>query len=499
MDQLFSNKLNEQNFEVPEAFLADLNSKLDAMAPVKKKAFPWFWSSLVVAILGGSFLTYWLWSSSMVNVDSNSSDIVQHDFESTHNKREILLDSMLKNTENKAQNKDSLTRFDSEANITLQLTNSNSNVSKTYDSSTKSNNSANPTVKNYSTKDINTSKTDIETSLKSYLENEKNLITLSTGNKNHKDDTPKQVDIKNTTPSVDLVDQNNISTMPLDSSKNNTNLLSTAEDSKPDCSLVTLPNVVDTTLSNPLNSVEEAVPNLSVNKRFELQVNAGVALVKTTLKTTNTNYLAAIVDSEQRLITPDFGVTFNYWMNKISLGVGAHYFQTGENVNYQTYQYNTYDSLVTVTYDSIYFDTLFNNNDTITITVSQMVTFTDTLSEYYNGVNNYQWLSIPLSFGYRFDLNKWAIIPKLSLNIEIGLRNTKGTYLTTDLSQFTEFNAVKFGLSYALQCELRREINDWHIFLSPYYRSNFKPTIIGDNWERSYQNYGINFGVGFKF
>jgi hypothetical protein len=256
---------------------------------------------------------------------------------------------------------------------------------------------------------------------------------------------------------------------------------------------------LDSAPSNTINGLDEDASIMPRNKRFEAQMNVGVALVKTTLQSTNTQFLTSVVDREQKLISPDFGVSFNYWINKISLGAGAHYYQTGEKVNYQTYLYNTYDSLVSVTFDSIYFDSVINNYDTLSITVNQMLTFTDTLSDYHNGINRYQWISIPLSFGYRFNFNSWSIIPKVSLNVEVGLRNQPGTYLTSDVTQFTPYDAIKLGFSYALQCEIRKEINDWHVFVSPYYRSSFSSTIVGDNWEKRYQNYGLNLGVGFKF
>ena len=505
MDQLFSNKLSEQSFEIPKAFLADLNSKLDALTAAKKKGFPLFWSSLIVVLLGGSVLTYWLWPTEGLKIDSKTIEVGQQnvDSKSLIAPIDISNDSVLQKLEEENENVALAMSVDTSSTDINHYTSPGHNSSKKQDAALYFKKTTQSNDKKGTKNDTHQSSSDSKqkSANPNYLdkdENKESKNPLDVIQPNQNDGAISATIGINASPEK-LDDSKDDKTSKLDTSVHKITIPSASDNAPIDSSLTALLVELDSAPSNTINGLDEDASIMPRNKRFEAQMNVGVALVKTTLQSTNTQFLTSVVDREQKLISPDFGVSFNYWINKISLGAGAHYYQTGEKVNYQTYQYNTYDSLVSVTFDSIYFDSVINNYDTLSITVNQMLTFTDTLSDYHNGINRYQWISIPLSFGYRFNFNSWSIIPKVSLNVEVGLRNQPGTYLTSDVTQFTPYDAIKLGFSYALQCEIRKEINDWHVFVSPYYRSSFSSTIVGDNWEKRYQNYGLNLGVGFKF
>lgn len=490
MDQLFSNKLSEQSFDVPEAFLADLNNKLDALAPAKKNKFPWFWSALML-LFGSALVTFIVMTKTNVN-DANLTKVTNtvelnknHDDPLNSEKNTSInvssnsnLNSDNKENNNKStnQNKPNSELLKTTQNGTVESTTKNN---ATFQKSVQSKNKSVPTDKKFKNPKIKSTRIVENGDETSIAPSDKKLNSSTVeGNKNNLND-------KNDS----FIDTNSVGL------SNNANVLSNQDDDSK-----TQPLIDSTNSSSPLvDETNQSVNKPTKNKHFEAQFFGGYGISRSSIVSSNQDYSSETRRQESKKTNPDFGININYAIQNSTFSMGVRYFQTGEKYNYTTNLTTYYDSLVLVTIDSIYFDTLNNNFDTITYTALQNQTFNTTTTSNFQGINNYSWLGIPISFGYQVGIGKWAILPKIGINIEIGLLNSRGKYLNNELSQIVELSPMKFGLSYALQCELRREIKTWHVFVNPYFRSNFKPTIIGDGWERKYHFYGINFGVGIKF
>ena len=116
----------------------------------------------------------------------------------------------------------------------------------------------------------------------------------------------------------------------------------------------------------------------------------------------------------------------------LTFGIGLSWMQNGEKVNYSTNitQYTDVDSVIFIAWqvDSIY------NQNTQTWTVDSIPQFDTTTSTeiitdtiVYNNINKYTWISIPLRFGYRFDINKFSIIPRVGLDLSFVSGTNLGT------------------------------------------------------------------------
>ena len=189
--------------------------------------------------------------------------------------------------------------------------------------------------------------------------------------------------------------------------------------------------------------------------------------------------------------------------NNLILEQGLSWMQNGEKVNYSTSitQYTDVDSLIFVTWQ---IDSIYNQNsqtwtvDSIPLFDTTTTTESITDSIFYNDINKYTWISIPLRFGYRFDINKFSIIPRVGIDLSFVSSSNLGTYVEQYNQGLVQKSPSQFVLSYALQLEVRRNFERWHVFVNPYFRSNVTPVISSAIQTRRYNSWGINAGIGFK-
>jgi hypothetical protein len=256
--------------------------------------------------------------------------------------------------------------------------------------------------------------------------------------------------------------------------------------------------VMDTILVKDTMNLKLDNPN---KWNFEVQLFAGMNLGSQQFSKNTTSNSSYLLD-ERSILTPAFGFNINATRNKLSIGSGLEYFQTGEKLSLNSNEIFQSDSVKIVDYvfDSVVYDSTTQSFDTIYVPVYDTVSYADTITKSENWMNTYSWLSVPLNFGYRYEIGKWAIIPKAGVTFNIGLRNSDGQYyngLGNNIG-ILKSKPVVFNLDYLLQLEIRRSIGKAEIYLSPNYRGNITPMIPGFT-TRKYKSLGARFGVVLKF
>ena len=257
---------------------------------------------------------------------------------------------------------------------------------------------------------------------------------------------------------------------------------------------------------NDMKANDTQVHSLTSEKKakkwsHEIQLYAGMVNSSPLLGFAAENASEQMIANEQSLWTASYGVKYYSSFNDFDLGIGLEMIKNGENVNYSPNSINQF------TIDSTYFvgfeiDSIFNNNqvweiDSIPVyaDTSYVIAINDTNS--FTGKNTYSWINIPLNFGYRFELGEYVFIPRLGVDLGFASGVNIGTYAESTGGGFVERTSTRFILSYSLQLEIRRSFKRFHVFVNPYYRSNVMPVISSDIQRRRYHSMGINAGIGF--
>lgn len=261
-------------------------------------------------------------------------------------------------------------------------------------------------------------------------------------------------------------------------------------------------NVIDNPFDLSLEEQENisTVSNLDAlktNKKLEFNVEAYGGILSTNSKY---NPLPQADDfASSSLISPSFGLKTNILYQNMYGSAGVEYFKTG---NKQTFSTKTFsqvgiDSVLTVTY----FDTVWI--DSVTFVYDSLVDYQitpilDSVTERNMLTNQYTWISIPLSFGYRFQFNSWDVIPNVGVNLNFGIGKNSGEY-PNESNQLVKYDALKFNMDIRIQTEVRRNFGKYYVFASPYFRKNLKPIISYPSMRLTQNNWGLNAGFGVKF
>lgn len=213
-------------------------------------------------------------------------------------------------------------------------------------------------------------------------------------------------------------------------------------------------------------------------------------------------YLGKIAQNQSSILAPSFGIRGNLSYKKFTFGTGLSYSQTGEKYAAEMTKYIIKDS----TYSEHVIDTILVFDDSLGIWVPEIhdttlyhtYQYQDSTLERKSFKNNYSWISIPLYFGYRFQLGNYELIPRIGAQFNFGIAKNKGKFPNGDFNGMIEYQAVRFTISYLVQLEARRNFGKWHVFINPYFKSMINPAISGELIRRRYSSWGIQFGVGLK-
>lgn len=197
-------------------------------------------------------------------------------------------------------------------------------------------------------------------------------------------------------------------------------------------------------------------------------------------------------------ISPTFGVRTNVFYKNINSSIGAEYFKTGDKIEYRT------NTITQVGTDSVY---LYTQTDTIWVDTTftlidndiyDVTPIYDTILAKNRMKNSYSWISIPVSFGYRFNVGSWAVIPAVGINLNFGVASNSGEY-PSGINASTNYDAVKFNTDIRIQTEVRKVFGNYYLFATPYFRKNLQHVISNPSLRINQSNWGLNVGAGIKF
>ena len=501
IDNLFKEKLSAQSFEVPAAFLADLESKLDAPV-VASKRIPgfWFWlSSIIVAGLAtaGYFMmvertetpnlqsaiktineintTVGLQSDALFVKVQNANEKESFVAASIYSKakqafqpeNQKKLSALKKEVETNYQRVEDSIRITSERNGVNSIGNEKlSNISGNTASRKLDNDEeqllasmgANYIVRKLLTEDPK---------FGAFNGQKRQFLTDAT-NLTFVDDTLKRIRyvIRD---SVVIRD-----------------------------SLVIRDSVVYIDSLNQTPNNKSKLADNEKKSRFEMQAFGGFMMVRPKIESPFSTYPELLKSKETSLTTPNFGFALNVYLKDLCLGTGAEYYHWGEKSAFtetKTSTETTFD--VTTTYQYIY-DSMNQIIDSIPFTQIDTNNTTTTSTKDYNVNNTYSQFSIPLKVGYAFGKNKWKFIPRVGINFEFAIAKRSGVYVDKNGNNPFEVIQRNYGMSYVLSTELRHDFGNWHLFVNPYYRNNINFLIQSPEMNRKYGGFGATFGVGVR-
>lgn len=466
IDKIFRD-LKEGNFEIPNSFLDDLNNRLDAELPLvtskKKRKFP-FWILLILPVLT---LLIYVGIREMRTEKANHKTATKESFSSKEaNKNRAK--KLVKTSKNQAGDSKTHSKSDSKISKSKNETKFILNV-KTENNSHELANAleAKTTLaKQQQSKQVTTSKTkkrNEKTTQAAKVFDSKDLTALNEA------ETTSHSDFNQTTGKA-LQFLTLIALKPI----------TVASDSMPDL------------ISNsfqPVPNQDSKISNAR-NWEYDIQLYGGVS---------NSSWKrSGLINSSLEnkfTFSNSFGLKSNVYYKNSTFGLGLELDQTKEKISYETaiyQQVGTETFSVGFQIDTVFIDSTFYLDST---EIFQTTPIYDSVDQKNTLQNHYAWLSIPMTFGYRFSFSKWDLIPRVGLNFNLGVSQNTGSYPnSTGILQKQE--AVRFYLDYSIQTEIRRNINQFHLFLVLYYRGNLNPMLKTTDFKIDHSAWGINFGIG---
>ncbi|MDA7762419.1 hypothetical protein N8927_04445 [Crocinitomicaceae bacterium] len=526
IDDFFKERSEQGSFEVPDSFLDDINSKLDALDKKKKRRGGFFWWSLIPV---GLIVIYALWPNDNQTKKTELISQLENKEEKTSKKNGI---------NDSAQIKESLTiRFEDSLSL-----------NKVKENASSSNNALNSGIESKTKTsplkegdEVSNAITEQNKPLLIKKELKKQEVFNSSNSNNESEIIPPEFEemaiadsnpeknIESRNPNINATENAEIEGSETDFAiDDNVNKVvvnvdslgnSESEDSIINNEAFEIDSVQIDSLSTETEdqdstfNVEEVDPSETMlaggNREkddkinHEIQLYGGMLNSSSNLILSNDSSTFPMNTMESNLWSSSFGVMYRAKIKQFDLGAGLSWMKTGEKANYgtNTIEMAEVDSLIFIEWQT---DSVFNQNtqtwsiDSIPLYDSTMVTTYINDSIFYNAANKYTWISIPLRFGYRIDVNEFSFIPRVGIDLSFAIGSNTGTYSEIINEGLTQNSSSRFILSYALQLEVRRSFDRWHVFVNPYFRSNVTPVISSAIQTRRYNSWGINAGIGLR-
>jgi hypothetical protein len=527
IDQLFES-LNDRQFDIPEAFLEDLNKRLDNEPKRRKFFFLWFLTPLaLIGAIGIAYFQYTHKSEMKPAVNQVNKLIAKNESkEKSETQNEI---SLKEQNQNNSYSVDSISMPSPSQDLS---TAKQTQVKKRlFKSGKKEKNQKSSNQVSVSQRTFKTKNDQIQQSSKK-LENttEKSHSKISVGKRTKnpsqqgkaKGKLQKSDNVqtsKSKTKDKNLPNANNNKAIP-DEIKPASSLAATGntspiiKENKEEPSKESVPEVKkDSTLTQGTIDTLQQTNSGQVKKddtkpkppaknwKKEMVLFAGLGGNSIQDSPKNSAYLAKINQNQTSILTPSFGVNANLSYKKFTFGTGINYEQTGEKFKVDLKNSVLKDS----TYSELIQDTIWvQDTSGILIpilhdtTLYYTVQYTDTSLVSQSFQNRYSWISIPLHFGYRFELGNYELIPRIGAVFNFGIAQKGGGYPNASFNNTVQYPPAKFNISYLIQLEARRNFDKWFVFINPYFQSMINPAVSGDVIRRRYTSWGMQFGVGFK-
>lgn len=512
IDQLFRDKLSSTEFDIPDAFLDDLNARLDALPTTenkrKKGFFFWLGGIIGIALLIIGSIIWFVPSNSTshittIQVSTNSENLNQTQKQTIENTKKEGEQSSTSTHGTLAGEKSSTDKNNETENINSTEKTQTDNK-KQNDSSIESTTTKSPLKNNRDTQQTNTiesTKTKNNPTKENATKKHKNS-SVSTTNDEHKKNNTEETKNNNTTNKETKAEAQQQKEPALFS---DTSMLleDTIKKIRYIDSVVVRDSVVivydtikviDSSAIQQKQKRNKKKENKTSNNglRIEAQGLFGIYNTKAVQSPKPLLPIEQTFISHNKIITTDVGAEVNIYKNNISLTSGIKYMSWGDKYTYSVNNYKLRDTVEFVGYDTtLYIDT-FNQIDTIITPIYDSITITDTLILKNTQQRKYNRLVIPLKLGYTFNFGSWSIIPKAGINIEINISN-KNTIAFQKPAQLS-----RMGISYVLQMDVKRKFGDKYIYVSPVYRQTSTPLIKTDASYHVFKAIGVQFGIGFS-
>ncbi|MNK27360.1 hypothetical protein D3C87_457140 [compost metagenome] len=515
IDDLFKESLEQRTFEIPDAFMADLNSRLDAVQSKKKRRFLFTLFVPTLIGIGISLAVLLFYSQNQVSqsihpkqtADSSKSTIQSTEENNTGNDSESISGKQQTKAPeiNSTDKKDPINRAESNNKLITEADQSANKPFKT-DQKTGSETLRSKQSKTNSTKTLTVPKKNTGSQRTSHTKGKAKtgLKLKKTPSKGLKALTPKkpgEKTVPNPVTGKPLENSGESGEVAENEEKTTTGTNENQQAATGKDSTKLADSIAASSVATAENPVIEIPKTNSKNWGYEVQLYGGIGgnWIHDSKKNQSNSIEPKV--SQSSILAPSFGINGNASFNKLTFGLGLSYMQTGEKFKLETYSYSVKDS----TYSEIITDTTWVF-DSITgwtpvlhdTTIYHTTQLSDSTFQNNTFKNQYSWFSIPISFGYRFELGNYELIPRIGAQLNIGLGKNNGRYPIQNTDQLATYPAVKFNISYLIQLEARRNFDKWHVFVNPYFKSMISPAISGELIRRRYSSWGIQFGIGFK-
>lgn len=511
IDNLFKESLEQRTFEIPDAFMTDINTRLDALPQKKRRRFLFFF--FVPVLIGiGTVVSVWLFHSknevsqtlhSKHTAEINDQAVSQiqeepgdHSIHS-HNKQAPKTSGIDSTVEPAPLAKDQTNTHQAHQTTGSVSKHQASKTGQKTDPATTWNNKfkANTTKKHPTPKQNGGSKKGAKT--KGKVKTGSGIQPASIG----KTSIAGTDHIGKKAATGAVAETGKPGKNPEATSNSDTPAESTPKEETPVAAAQDSTNSADSTASAAVTETPGMEPpptNTPKKWRYEVQFYGGIGA--NAIHDSKSPQFATNAQSKS-ILAPSFGVNGNASFHKLTFGFGLSYMQTGEKYPVETYTHwmkdSTYSEVITDTtwvFDSLQGWTPVFHDSTIYYTGQ----FPDSASQQNTIKNRYSWIAIPVSFGYRFEFGNYELIPRIGAQFNIGLGKNNGRYPAQNLQDLVTYPAVRFNVSYLIQLEARRNFNKWHVFVNPYFKSMISPAVSGDVIRRRYSSWGVQFGVGLK-
>lgn len=492
IDQLFQS-LNDRQFDIPEAFLEDLNKRLDNEPKKRKRFSMWF---LIPLVLIGAIGIGYFYNADQSEVKTPAEQmnklIAKDEYKANLNTQN---NNLLKEQNQNNHSLDSASIPSSAKDLPAGQTSLEKRQFSSRIKVHKQKKSNSKVLVDNQTKRIKSKKNGtLQTQLKSKVSKSKTKENmLNPGNNNPIPEEIKQTsipDVADNTKSIVKPEKEELSKEPVSETEKDSVLALNKIDSV---------QQVDSSLVEK-NAIKSKSPANNWKKEIGFFAGLGGNMMHDSPK--NSEYLTKINQNRTSILAPSFGVNANLSYKRFTFGSGINYEQTGEkfkvDIKSDVLKDSTYAEFIQ---DTIWVQDSIGNwipipHDT---TIYHTVQYTESAWSSRSFQNRYSWISIPLHFGYRFELGNYELIPRIGAVFNFGIAHWAGTYPNDSFTDVRQYPPAKFTVSYLIQLEARRNFDKWFVFINPYFRSMINPSVSGDVIRRRYSSWGMQFGIGLNF
>ncbi len=498
LDELYKTKLN--NFELPVSDKVFANIKQELKLENKKKGFGFGrWLSVIAVVTGLLAGAYFMIKST--NNKSPIANVIKlketvnaatSPTQATINTNKQIEDNRKRETENKQLNKNQTASLPVNKAITIAKKPDASNlgeeeVKKGLQAENK---------KFFNNKEVKTSKANNAYKKKANANKVANLLAKNSDTKNDSDNKSKETktddDNLNSFTKVDVSIVKKTETIV---ENKVTDESITKKDSIQKKIIAETTDSLKQNKETPLPNNENVADEKKIS--FFVGVTGGPSFSFRKLSTGTNEGAVNRNDNEKQITTYNAGVDVGAVLkNKLFANIGIRINNKGEKYNFKA---------VPTKSDTTYTPIWLDSTHTILIGYDTLAKHTQALPA-HSIINKYQYLSIPIMIGYRFNIkDKLFIAPSIGINIDY-LLSASSSWVDTKTGKVVYYSKTDGSFSsITLSGKINLDVgwnitNKWSLVLQPGYTRSLQSIYKKDDQLKLYPySYDFNLAVRFKF